>query len=401
VLTSSKSLSRLAIAFTAAASVAFSAASARAQDAKTDADREADALFQEGRALMISDHFAEACPKLERSQQLSPHGGTLLNLAACHERIGRVATAWVEFHQALEAAKTEGKTERERLANDRIAALDPRVPWLTIQVPEGVDSTQAAVTLDGAGIHPNAWGKEMPVDPGEHRVVIAIGDGAPSEVAFTLHEGEHKTAQLTAPAPRPPVHVDPLPPALPPPSQPPPSVLPGGPVMPTIDVPRGGIVLEGGVFTGFLNDGFARSTTPCTDNRTCAALGLEDYHARVLFGGQGFVGVSVRPRFQLGLRGLVSFAEGPGLAMAAGPSLSGRIWGPIWAGWSFYVGVVGIKDGRDTRSTGLTVGNALELSFEIAKTKSGAFLAQMQPTFMIGAADIAVMIPVGVAYRFY
>src|SRR5262245_57161497 len=83
--------------------------------ADPDVEARAAALFEEGRALFKEERFAEACPKLEESQRLSPSGGTLLNVAACHERLGKVATAWVEFQQALTAARVDGKDDRARL----------------------------------------------------------------------------------------------------------------------------------------------------------------------------------------------------------------------------------------------------------------------------------------------
>ena len=51
-----------------------------------------------------------------------------------------------------------------------MAALDPQVPRLTVNVGGPVDGT--TVTLDGEPIEKNKFGTEMLVDPGPHIVVV-------------------------------------------------------------------------------------------------------------------------------------------------------------------------------------------------------------------------------------
>ena len=56
--------------------------------------------------------YAEACPLLEESYQLDPAGGTLLNLALCHEATNRTKTAYDEYRLVLEKARADKRADR-------------------------------------------------------------------------------------------------------------------------------------------------------------------------------------------------------------------------------------------------------------------------------------------------
>src|SRR3954469_12434897 len=75
----------------------------------------AQALFDDARALMATEHYAEAGAKFAESLRVEPGGGTLINLAICHEKQGKIATAWADFHDALSAALREHRAERVQL----------------------------------------------------------------------------------------------------------------------------------------------------------------------------------------------------------------------------------------------------------------------------------------------
>ncbi|MDF2698209.1 MAG: hypothetical protein K0S65_6592, partial [Labilithrix sp.] len=94
----------------------------------------AQSLFDEARQLMDRGKYAEACPKLAESQRLDPGGGTLLNLAICHEKEGRFGTAYLEMKAASSQAGKDGRKDREKIANERLTALGPRVPRLAVHV---------------------------------------------------------------------------------------------------------------------------------------------------------------------------------------------------------------------------------------------------------------------------
>jgi hypothetical protein len=136
----------------------------------------ATALFQEGRALMADGRPAEACPKLEESQRLDPSGGTMLNLALCYEQEGALARSWTAFHEAMAFARRNGRSDRERAAEEHIRALEPRLSKLTIVVPEGARVDGLRIEQDGQELARAAWSIATPVDGGEH-VVRATAPG--------------------------------------------------------------------------------------------------------------------------------------------------------------------------------------------------------------------------------
>jgi hypothetical protein len=155
-------------------------------------------LFQQGRALLEQNRVAEACRRFEESQRLDPGGGTLLNLASCHEREGRTATAWAEFTEALGTARRDRRTQRIELAEARINALEPKLCRLEIVVSSAVDMPGLEVKRDGTSIGRAAWGLPMPVDPGEHVVEVAAPGKKPWRASLVV-KNEAETWSLTVP----------------------------------------------------------------------------------------------------------------------------------------------------------------------------------------------------------
>jgi hypothetical protein len=170
-------------------------------------------LFQEARALMSGGQFAEACPKLQESQRLDPGGGTILNLAMCHEREGRLARSWSEFKEALLTARRDGRPDRELEAANQVAALEPRLSRLTIVVPAGAQVGGLLVERDGGEVNPGAWSTAIPIDGGAH-VVRATAPGRDPFVMTVIigKEWDSRTVEIPVLA-TPVVVVSPPPPA--------------------------------------------------------------------------------------------------------------------------------------------------------------------------------------------
>ncbi len=179
-----KRLSRsLTLALALCLPLAGGAGEARGADTAT-----AQVLFDEAKKLMAAGKHAEACPKLEESQKLDPGVGTQYNLASCYEQIGRVASAWSLFIEVAATSKAAGQPEREKVARQRAAALEPKLTRLAVNAPANAPA-DLKVTRDGQPIGQAQWGTAVPVDPGKHTVTAQV----PGRVPFTA------TVELTEP----------------------------------------------------------------------------------------------------------------------------------------------------------------------------------------------------------
>jgi hypothetical protein len=153
----------------------------------------AQSLFDEGRRLMDAGRYSDACPRFADSERLDPGGGTVLNLALCYERSGKLALAYATYNDALSLAIEEHRAEREAFARERIADIAPRLPHLTVRI-SAVDG--ARVSLDGSDLPPSAWGVLVPVDPGRHTIEATARGREPFETAVTLAEGETREVPI-------------------------------------------------------------------------------------------------------------------------------------------------------------------------------------------------------------
>jgi hypothetical protein len=173
----------------AALLTALPARPARAEPTTTERAM-ADSLFRDAKKLLARGKTPEACEKLAASYRIDPAGGTLINLAMCHEIEGKTATAWTEFNVALAAARKAARPDREKAARDHMTTLEPRLSRVTITVPATAAGLE--VKLDGVAIEATALGSPFPVDPGEHTATATAPDRKPWEAKISLKETESR-----------------------------------------------------------------------------------------------------------------------------------------------------------------------------------------------------------------
>ena len=153
----------------AACALALITAAAHAQQSPSNKIA-AEALFDRGLALMQQGKLAEACAQLEESQALESGIGTMLYLAECYERLGRVASAWALFREASSAARAEGQNDRAQAGATRAAALEPRSPKLSVNVAATARVPGLEVARNGQPVAGSLYGVPVPIDPGPHHI---------------------------------------------------------------------------------------------------------------------------------------------------------------------------------------------------------------------------------------
>jgi hypothetical protein len=178
--------------------------------------RDAKAKFIQGRDALNRGEYATALILFRTSQELYPSPGTLLNLALCEERLGMVGSALQHFQEVVRLLPPGD--ERLSIARNGAAMIEPRVPRLRIEVakgaPEGI-----SLLRDGAPIAAADLGKDLPLDPGKHVVVVKAPGRADRPYAITLVEGAREvltvepgpdpSAAASDPKPREPARGDP------------------------------------------------------------------------------------------------------------------------------------------------------------------------------------------------
>ncbi|XXY50448.1 hypothetical protein WME91_04790 [Sorangium sp. So ce269] len=251
----------------------------------TPADKAlAEGLFQDGKKLMDEGKLQEACPKLAESQRVDPTVGTLLNLAVCHEKEGKTASAWAEFKEASALAASAGQQDRAQFAAKRGSELEARLTRLVLEVAQPAPGM--AITLNGKDLSATAaTGSGIPVDPGTATVEARAPGRQPWSQQVTLEPGP-STARVTIPplaggaAPEPPGAAPPAPPRPAPPARPEaPAPQGAGSPMRALGFVAGGVGLAGigvGAVFGVLTVQKAGDVEEgCSGNFRCSRADVE------------------------------------------------------------------------------------------------------------------------------
>lgn len=155
----------------------------------------AEQLFNEAKTLAEKGDYASACPRFEASYKLDAALGTLLNIATCYEKAGRLASAWGRYREVVAVAIKVGDEPRIKIARERADALEPKLPRLTIRATSLIAGM--VVTRDDVPVDQAVLGVGIYVDAGEHTITAAATGRKPFTSRIEI--GETGTKIVTIP----------------------------------------------------------------------------------------------------------------------------------------------------------------------------------------------------------
>lgn len=281
----------------------------------------AEALFREGRALSDAGDIAGACAKFRESDRLDPAVGTTFNIADCEERLGHLARAWTLFDEV--AQRLPAADKRRAVAQKRAAALEPRLPKLSVRLAPGAPEG-ARVVRDGVELGSASQGSPLPVDPGEHVVVVSAPGRAERSFKLMISEREIRTLEV-APGDR-------LASASAASEQPPPQPPPAAAPAPKSKSKVLGYVLGGVGVAGLATGAVAGALVlqkkgvvedHCDADKRCDDQGIDATQSGKTLGVVTTVGL---------VSGVVGLGAGAYLILRAGPSNDGSAASVTWAG---------------------------------------------------------------------
>ena len=166
----------------ASVAVGFGDVSADEPDAKSRAQ----ALFLDGRKAIDEGNWDAGCPKVRDSLELFAVANSHFTVAQCDEREKHIAGALEHWERGL--GLVDASDARAKVAKERIAALDPRVPRIRVVIPPA--SAGASVWLDDVKLEAAVLGTPLRVEPGKHVFVVRATGRQDNRKAIDIAEKE-------------------------------------------------------------------------------------------------------------------------------------------------------------------------------------------------------------------
>jgi len=159
------------------------------------------AEFRSGPSALddVVRRLKEALGLMERAESLVHAPPHLLYIARANEKLGQLVQAREAYlkirRERLKETDPEVFREAQATAEQELAALDPRIPTVAVNV-EGASGAGLTVTMDGQPLAAALLGIPTPMNPGRHLFEARAPGTLPARQEITIAEGAKQTVVL-------------------------------------------------------------------------------------------------------------------------------------------------------------------------------------------------------------
>jgi len=168
--------------------------------------------LSQAQELKKRGQLADACKHLEEVERLDPKLPTLMELAECTEQLGKLVEAESYWSSARDRARHDEKPQSKERAEKRLASVQKRIAHVTLQLT--AEASGARVLCDGAPLEAASLGSALPMNPGDHVIVVKLAGHDDASYAVKLSDSDSRTLPL-APGPAAGARPSPVPPPAP------------------------------------------------------------------------------------------------------------------------------------------------------------------------------------------
>jgi hypothetical protein len=159
-------------------------------------------LYKEGKELRAAGNLKGALEKLQAAHALGHTPVTGIELAKTYVLVGKLVEAREVALQVARLGVASDETEKSadaRAESAKLAeSLRPRIPTLVVRIRGLAQGEVPHLVLDGAMVPDVAIAEPQSVDPGQHDVVVRVGDGASAREAHASADTPEGQAVLIA-----------------------------------------------------------------------------------------------------------------------------------------------------------------------------------------------------------
>jgi hypothetical protein len=162
---------------------------AGAQQAGIDRIAAARALFRQGMDYLEQEAWQQAADRFSRAMALRSSPRIAYNLTTALIPLGQLVRSSELLRNVVRDPTVSADVRSD--AEARLAELEPRLAWLTMEAPPGV-----TIFFNGVQVAASTVGVPVPVDPGRHSVVARINDTPVFRRQVAIEEGARRSLRI-------------------------------------------------------------------------------------------------------------------------------------------------------------------------------------------------------------